>query len=201
MAMHPLMGIIASPLWGHWADRSGYRRGVLCLMACGAACGYFLVPYASSYGKLILCLAFLSAFTAPAMAIASSVSFAVLGDDGAARFGRVRVWGTISYLIMIVIFPLLLSQAGGDASVIGSTLGLELIFPVAAIMCAGSAIVLLGVPASKAVSVRAKRADLLVLLRQPSYQRLLVMAFLAFGLLTSPHCAFSGFSCRTRWDN
>ncbi|MGR8947892.1 MAG: MFS transporter [Gammaproteobacteria bacterium] len=193
MAMHPLMGIIASPLWGQWADRSGYRRGILCLMSCGAALGYFLVPYASSFIMLLLCLAFLSAFTAPAMAIASSISFAVLGEEGAARFGQVRVWGTVGYLIMIVSFPALLALTGGDASVTGSTRGLELIFPVAAIMCAGAAIVLLGVPPSKAISVRAKREDLGVLLRQSSYQRLLIMALCAFGLLTGPIALFPVF--------
>ena len=193
LAMHPLMGIIASPIWGQWADRSGYRRGILCLMACGAAMGYFLVLYASTYLGLLLCLAFLSTFTAPAMAIASSLSFAVLGDGGAARFGRVRVWGTISYLLMIMAFPLLLTEMGGDASVVGSTRGLELIFPVAAIMCAIAAITLLGVPPSSALSVRAKRKDLGLLLRQSAYQRLLIMAFLAFALLTSPIALFPVF--------
>ena len=193
LAMHPLMGIIASPLWGQWADRSGHRRGVLCLMACGASLGYFLVPYMSSFTSLLFCLAFLSAFTAPTMAIASSISFAVLGEGGAARFGQVRVWGTVSYLIMIISFPALLAFMGGDASVIGSTRGLELIFPVAAIMCAGAAIVLLGVPSSNAVSVRAKREVLGVLMRQSSYQRLLIMAFLAFGLLTGPIALFPVF--------
>lgn len=193
MAMHPLMGIIASPIWGQWADRSGHRRGILCVMSCGAALGYFLVPYASNFLMLLVCLAFLSAFTAPAMAIASSISFAVLGEGGAARFGHVRVWGTVGYLIMIVSFPALLALMGGDASVTGSTRGLELIFPIAAIMCAGAAIVLLGVPASKAISIRARREDLGVLLRQPAYQRLLIMALCAFGLLTGPIALFPVF--------
>ena len=193
MAMHPLMGIIASPLWGQWADRSGYRRGVLCVLTGGAALGYFLVPYTSSYTGLLLCLAFLSMFTAPTMAIATSISFAVLGDGGVARFGRVRVWGTIGYLIMIVSFPMLLAEMGGDASRVGSTRGLELIFPVAALMCAIAAIMLVGVPAAKGVTVRAKRKDLGALLHQASYLRLLVIAFFAFGLLTAPIALFPVF--------
>ena len=193
LAMHPLMGIVASPFWGQWADRSGRRRGALFLLASGSALGYFLVPYASSFQVLLLCLVFLSAFAAPAMAVASSLSFAVLGEGGAARFGHVRVWGTVGYLMMILVFPSLLSWMGGDASVAGSTHGLELIFPVAAILCLGAALVLFGVPSSKAISVRAKRKDLGALLRQSSFVRLLVLAFFAFGLLAGPIALFPVF--------
>jgi PPP family 3-phenylpropionic acid transporter len=193
LAMHPLMGIVASPFWGQWADRSGRRRGALFLLASGSALGYFLVPHASSFQVLLLCLAFLSAFAAPAMAVASSFSFAVLGEGGAVRFGHVRVWGTVGYLMMILAFPSLLAWMGGDASVVGSTRGLELIFPVAAILCLSAALVLFGVPSSKATSVRAKREDLSALLRQSSYVRLLVLAFFAFGLLSGPIALFPVF--------
>lgn len=193
LAMHPLMGIVASPFWGQWADRSGRRRGALFLLASGSALGYFLVPHASSFPQLLLCLAFLSTFAAPAMAVASSLSFAVLGDGGAARFGRIRVWGTVGYLVMILAFPFLLASQGGDASVVGSTRGLELIFPIAAMLCLSAAFVLLRVPASDAISVRAKREDLSALLRQSSYLRLLVLAFFAFGLLSGPIVLFPVF--------
>ena len=193
LAMHPLMGIIASPLWGNWADRSGKRRGVLIILAIGSAAGYLLVPYADGFLILLLCLAVLSSFSAPAMPFASSVSFAVLGDGGAARFGRIRVWGTIGYLMMILVFPMLLTQMGGEASAEENTNGLTLIFPIAALMCFFAAIVLLRVPASKAVSIRAKREDVFTLMRSPSYLRLLVLAFLAFGLLTAPIALFPIF--------
>lgn len=193
IAMQPLMGIVASPLWGQWADRSGRRRGVLFLLASGSALGYFLVPYASGFALLILCLAFLSAFAAPAMAVASSLSFAVLGAGGAAHFGRIRVWGTVGYLIMILVFPALLTGMGGDASVVGSTRGLELIFPVAATLCLSAALVLYRVPPAGAVTVRARREDLATLMRQPAYLRLLVLAFFAFGLLSGPIALFPVF--------
>ncbi len=193
LAMNPLMGIIASPFWGQWADRTGRRRGALFLLASGSALGYFLVPHASSFATLLLCLAFLSAFAAPAMAVASSLTFAVLAESGAARFGRVRAWGTVGYLVMILAFPVLLAWAGGDASAVGDTRGLELMFPVAAVLCLSAALVLVRVPASKAIAVRARREDLGVLLRQPSYLRLLVLAFFAFGLLSGPIALFPVF--------
>lgn len=193
LAMNPLMGILASPLWGQWADRSGRRRGVLFLLASGSALGYTLVPLATSFPVLLLCLAFLAAFAAPTMAVASSLSFAVLGADGRARFGQVRVWGTIGYMTMILGFPALLARMGGDASMVGSARGLELIFPVAATLYLCAALVLIRVPRSAAVTVRARREDLGALLRQPSYRRLLIVALIAFGLLSGPIVLFPIF--------
>lgn len=193
LAMHPLMGIIASPLWGQWADRSGHRRGVLIFLACGAALGYFLVPYTNGYTALLVSLAFLSAFTAPSMAVASSITFAVLGDGGRQRFGKVRVWGTIGYLVMIVAFPHLLTVIGEHRAILGGNNQLAVIFPIAAIMCAVASMTLLGVPSSEAMTVRAHREDLLILLRQPAYLRLLWMAFFAFALLTCPIALFPVF--------
>ena len=193
LAMQPLIGIVASPLWGQWADRTGRRRGALLFLALGSALGYFLIPYATSFSVLLLCLAFLSAFAAPAMAVASSLSFAVLGKGGATNFGRVRVWGTIGYLIMILAFPALLAGMGGDAAQAGSSRGLEVIFPIAATLCLSAAFVLIRVPTSKAVTVRARREDLHALLRQSSYLRLLILALFAFGLLSGPIALFPVF--------
>ncbi|MFN0314122.1 MAG: MFS transporter [Burkholderiales bacterium] len=193
LAMHPFMGIIASPFWGQWADRSGRRRGVLFLLASGSALGYFLVPFASSFPVLLVCLAFLSVFAAPTMAVASSLSFAVLGAGGAAHFGRMRVWGTVGYLMMILAFPSLLTWMGGDASVVGNTRGLDLIFSVAATLCLSAALVLFWVPSTEAIAVRAKREDLGALLQESSYRRLLVLAFFAFGLLSGPIVLFPVF--------
>lgn len=193
LAMNPLLGILASPFWGQWADRSGHRRGILFLLASGSVLGYVLVPHATSFPALLLCLAFLAAFAAPTMAVASSLSFAVLGAGGTASFGRVRVWGTIGYMMMVIVFPRLLAWTGGDASVAGSTRGLELIFPVAATLYLVAALVLIRVPPSAAVTVRARGEDLGALLRQPSYRRLLILALVAFGLLSGPIVLFPIF--------
>ena len=193
LAMHPLMGIIASPLWGHWADRSGYRRGVVFMLACGGAVGYLLVPLSSDYLSLLAFLAFLSAFTAPTMAMASSVTFAVLGGASAEKFGRIRVWGTIGYLAMIVLYPTVATNLGAGLSLYNGEHELALIFPLAAVMCLSAAFALLGVSSSKAMSVRAGQKDFKQLLTQAAYLRLLLIAFFAFFLLTTPIALFPVF--------
>ena len=56
-----------------------------------------------------------------------------------------------------------------------------------------SALVLMRVPSGSALSLRARKEDLLLLLRQPSYIRLLTLAFFAFGLLAGPIVLFPIF--------
>lgn len=193
LAMHPLMGIFVSPFWGQWADRTGRRKAALGFLACGGAIGYAIVPFADNLFSLLLSLAFLSAFTAPAMAVASSLSFAVLGTGGAGHFGKIRVWGTVGYLLIILLFPYFVESMGGQPSVAGSTSGLQFIFPLAAVLSLLSALALIKVPSVGAISLRARKEDFYALLRQPSYIRLLVLAFFAFGLLAGPIVLFPVF--------
>jgi PPP family 3-phenylpropionic acid transporter len=187
LAMTPLVGIFSQPFWGHWADRSGRRRGALVALSLGAAAGYLLVWQATSFLPLVACLALTAVFTTPAMAVASSLSFAVLGEGGAARFGRVRAWGTVGYLLMILALPRLL-----EGREVAET-GLALIFPLASALCVLAAAALAVVPPAGAVAIRSRRGDLGALLREAPYLRLLGLAFFAYGLLTGPILLFPVF--------
>jgi len=192
MAIYPLIGIIASPIWGQWADRSGQRRATLFILAVGSSVGYLLVSTASNFLYLLFCMALLSAFAAPAMSVSSSLSFAVLGKAGADRFGHVRVWGTIGYLMMVVLFPEILTWAEDNPEE-ESRLSLRSIFPVAATLCLFAGMFLLWVPPSQSLSIRAKRGDINRILSKKAYIKLLVLAFLAFGLLSGPIVLFPVF--------
>ena len=156
LAMHPLIGIIAAPIWGTWSDRTGKRKVCLLILAIGSAAGYFLVSSAENFSTLLLFMCILAFFSAPAMSVATSLSFAILGKTQSHRFGHIRVWGTIGYLIMIVLFPIIFQIPGSEKE--GSELGiLKLIFPIAAFMCALSALVLFWIPTSKSISVEGKK--------------------------------------------
>ena len=120
------------------------------------------------------------------------ISFAILGKTQSHRFGHIRVWGTIGYLIMIVLFPIIFQIPGSEKE--GSELGiLKLIFPIAAFMCALSALVLFWIPTSKSISLKAKKDDFQKLLKLSPYLKLLGLAFLAFGLLAGPIVIFPVF--------
>ena len=52
LAIHPLIGIIAAPIWGTWSDRTGKRKVCLLILAIGSAAGYFLVSSAENFSTL-----------------------------------------------------------------------------------------------------------------------------------------------------
>jgi PPP family 3-phenylpropionic acid transporter len=115
--------------------------------------------------------------------MAISVCMAALGARAAEAFGRVRVWGTVGFLVFVVSFPLLLHRVqatrglerepGGP-----SEPGLELIFYVAAALSAAAALVAWRLPRSGALAVQSRRGDLRLLLHHRPYRGLLCFAFL-----------------------
>jgi PPP family 3-phenylpropionic acid transporter len=117
--------------------------------------------------------------------MATSVCMAALGKRAAEAYGRIRVWGTIGYLVLVVSFPLLLHRiqaARGLVRVPGgpSEPGLELIFYVAAALSAAAAWIAWRLPGSGAMAIRSRRGDLRLLLRHRPYRRLLCFAFLGY---------------------
>jgi PPP family 3-phenylpropionic acid transporter len=198
MAARPLVGMFAQPIWGQVADRTGLRSGILALLAMGTAIAYLLLPQAQGFPWLLAAMAFAALFSSAAMSMATSVSMAALGADAAARFGRVRVWGTVGFMVLVVGFPWLLHRvqaARGLARDPGgpSEPGLELIFYVAALLSLVAAVVVWRLPRSGALIIRARPGDLRLLLRHRPYRRLLYFAFLAHLCLQGPILFFPVF--------
>ncbi len=186
LAVRPLVGIAAQPMWGQLADRTGSRSRTLLLLTAGTALGYALLPQAKTFPVLLAAMAFLAFFSAAAMPMAVSVCMAALGERAAEAFGRVRMWGTVGFLVMMVSFPFLLHRIQSARGLVRepggpSEPGLELIFYVAAAVSLVAAWIAWRLPRSGAMAVRSRRGDLRLLLRHTPYRRLLVFAFL--GLL------------------
>ena len=88
MAAMPAAAIIAQPLWGRIADRTGARTTILTLVSVGAAVGYTTLGFVSGFDALLVGSAMTSMFASAVIPITVSVSFALLGNNAAARFGR-----------------------------------------------------------------------------------------------------------------
>ena len=91
LAVRPLVGMLAQPLWGQLADRTGSRSRALVLLAAGTAVGYLLLPQAKSFPLLIAAMAFTALFSSAAMPMATSVSMAALGERATERFELRRI--------------------------------------------------------------------------------------------------------------
>ncbi len=198
LAMRPLMGLVAQPLWGWVADRSGSRLAVLGAVTAGAALAYLLLPLAAGFGALLALMAFASLFTTAVIPLATSVTMAALGAEAERRFGPVRAWGTLGFLLLVAGFPFLLdSFQAGRGLVAGpdgpSEPGLGLAFVLAGVLSAVAAATTRRIPPGPGLTLTAARGDARKLLQHPPYRRLLLVTFLAYLFLQGPIQLFPVF--------
>lgn len=198
LAMRPLMGMLCQPVWAQLADRTGGRRAVLVVVTLGNACAYALLPQAGSFPALLLAMAAVSLFGTSVMPIGNAVSLAAIGERAAQQFGRVRAFGTLGYLLLVVSFPFALDRWQQHRELVAtpggpSEPGLEIIFLGAAILTLASSLAARRLRQTPAMGARAQPGDLRALLSHGPYLRLLVFTFLAFLALQGPILMFPVF--------
>lgn len=191
VAMRPLMGMLSQGFWGQVSDRSGARGRVLVVLALGSALGYALLPLASGFVPVLVAVCFASFFATSVIPMTTAVSMAALGDEAPHRFGPVRAWGTVGFLVTVLLVPLLLGglqgrlgwevEAGGP-----SEPGLGIIFFGSALLCLASALLATRLPRAGAFGLRSRRGDVARLLRHRPYRRAILVAFVGFLLLQAP---------------
>ena len=117
LAALPFVGIFAQPLWGQISDRTGARARVLAVLTAAAGVGYATLALPSGFPALLLATAVVAVVASPVVPLAVAVSLAELGEEGAHAFGRVRVWDTVSFLVLVVGFPRFLDWLGAKSGV------------------------------------------------------------------------------------
>lgn len=198
LALIPLVGTLAQPFWGQLADRTGARSRLLVLLGLGAAAGYLAIGSARGFAQLVLATLALAVFSTAIVPAASSVTFAVARGDRVHAFGRMRVWGSIGFLALVVGFPRFLDAwqashalaAGSDGP---SEPGLAIMFPITAGLIAAGSLFALALPAGGELSVRAPRGDWRRLLRHRPFVRVLGFTLVAYLFLQGPMSIFPIF--------
>jgi PPP family 3-phenylpropionic acid transporter len=195
LAMLPLVGTFAQPMWGQLADRSGSRTGVLVLLTLGAAAGYAGLGFARDFPSLVLATALLALFSTSVIPAATAVTFALAPVERARAFGRIRVWGTVGFLLLVVAFPRWLERyqaARGLSAPAGgpSEPGLEVMFPITAALIALGALCGLALPRGGEAALRAPRGDWRRLLRHRPFVRVLAFTLAAYFFLQGPMSMF-----------
>jgi len=198
LAVLPLVGIAAQPAWGQFADRTGLRARVLVLLSLGAAACYTALGAARGFTAILLATALLAAFSTPLLPTSVSVTLALSAGGGPRAFGRIRVWGTVGFLLLVVSFPWLLDafqEGRGLVPVEGgpSKPGLALMFPVTGGLVLIGGLIALGLPRGGELALRAPRGDWRRLLRHGPFVRLLFFAVVAYLCLQGPIAMFGIF--------
>ncbi|MEM8931240.1 MAG: MFS transporter [Acidobacteriota bacterium] len=184
MAAIPLIGLLAQPLWGQVADRTGSRRLALFLVALGVAVVHAGLGFAHGFVPILLGTAVLALFSTPVVPMATAVTLAAQTRHGGSAFGRVRLWGTLGFLAAVVSFPTLRDLLAERFS--GPWTGLGWLFPVVAVASFLAAPIALTLPPTAAMVVRSAPGDARKLLRHPPIVRLLIVVFVAHTLVQGP---------------
>lgn len=204
-AVIPLIGLVAQPFWGQVADRTGSRRLVLAIVSLGVALANLALAFFQGFVGTLAGTALLALFLTVVLPLATAVSLAALamgpGGDanrGAQAFGRVRLWGTVGFLVGVVVFPRLPDTFLADTSLPWH--GLGRLFPMAAVASLVAAVIALTLPPSRALSIRSRKGDARRLLRHPPALRLFVLVFLAHTFLQGPIYLFPLFTSEIGGD-
>ena len=195
LAIMPLVGIVAQPFWGQVSDRTGARSRVLAFLALGAAFGYLALAVVSGFTALVLATAALAFFSTAVLPVTISVNLATLREAGPYAYGRVRVWGTLGFLILIIGFPWMLHHFQALRGIVPipggpSEPGLEVMFIITAVLVFGAAVVSLYFPREGVVALRAPRGDWRRLVRNGPVIRFLFFVLVAYMFLTGPMWLF-----------
>ena len=111
MALPQLTRIVAPHLWGWLADRGPSRVRIVRLTGlAGLAC--FLGVFAGTgFGLLFAVLLTMTFFWSAALPLIEATTLSHLGDE-TARYGRIRVWGSVGFIAAVVAVGYMLDGFG-----------------------------------------------------------------------------------------
>ena len=107
--------VAATPLFGALADRLGRRRAVMAALAALAFAAYLGLWDAAGFAAILALNLAAAVAQSALMPLGDSITLAAVRDDGL-DYGRIRVWGSLSFVAAAVGSGLWLSAAppGGD---------------------------------------------------------------------------------------
>jgi len=110
MALPQLSRIVAPHLWGWLADHSGRRIGIVRLSGTAGTLAFLGVFAGDSFTLLFCVLLAMTFFWSAALPLVEATTLTRLGDE-IARYGRIRVWGSVGFIAAVVAVGYLLDFA------------------------------------------------------------------------------------------
>ena len=193
VTMSPLVAMVAPTTWGRIADRSRSPVRVLAMATLGVALFTAIFAALAGFWALVAGTIALAVFSTGVIPLVISATLAALGENALYAFGRVRVWGTVGFLVVVVVFPPLLHALAGAprlARAGPSEPALWVMFPVASLLILASAMVALRIPDAPALDLPARRGSWLELRRHTPFVRLLCLSFGTYLFFQGPMSLF-----------
>jgi len=168
--------VIFPLIWGLLADRFNYRRPIYILCNFVSTAVWIMYLFNTDFWSMLYITALYGMFFSPIISFLEAVTMDVLGD-AKKSYGRIRAWGSISFIVVVVVLGKIIDQYSIDIILV-------LILAGSAVL----AVISLGIPA-----IRTTKKDLLA----PGAgslldKQIIVFLFCAFLMLVS-HGAYYGF--------
>jgi len=107
--------ILAPYAWSWFGDHGGQRVALLRLAACGSLVAALALWGAESYARVAVVTALLFVFNGGVVPLSEAALARHLGATGqmdAGRYGRVRVWGSIGFIVAVMAGGAILERFG-----------------------------------------------------------------------------------------
>lgn len=114
MALPQLSRIIAPHLWGWLADHGGKRLGIVRASGVAGTLAFLGVFAGDSFAWLFVVLLAMTFFWSAALPLVEATTLSHLGDE-TARYGRIRVWGSVGFIAAVVAVGYLLDATSPRA--------------------------------------------------------------------------------------
>ena len=119
-------GVVATPALGAFADRFDFRRGMMIGLCLVTIVGYASLWHAYALSLLLGLTLVAAAAQTALMPLGDSITLAAVRRDGI-DYGRVRVWGSVSFILAAVVSGVVLSHGAFARSGGNTILALVLI--------------------------------------------------------------------------
>jgi PPP family 3-phenylpropionic acid transporter len=104
VALGQAMRVVGPNLWGWLADRAAQRTSILRSTAIALAASFALLALPGPFAWVFVVLALVNLFQTAQMPIAEALASASMRgrSDAAARYGRLRAWGSAGFVVTVL---------------------------------------------------------------------------------------------------
>ncbi|MEJ2284629.1 MAG: MFS transporter, partial [Desulfobacterales bacterium] len=105
--------VIFPLIWGLLADRFNYRRPIYILCNFASTAVWIMYLFNTDFWSMLFITALYGMFFSPIISFLEAVTMDVLGD-AKKSYGRIRAWGSISFIVMVVVLGKIIDQYSID---------------------------------------------------------------------------------------
>jgi MFS transporter, PPP family, 3-phenylpropionic acid transporter len=101
MSVMQVMRVLAPSLWGWLAERTGLRVPIVRASAIASLAGFCLFFTTTEFAGMFAAMVLMAFFWSAALPLVESLTFSHLGALGH-HYGRIRLWGSIGFIVAVV---------------------------------------------------------------------------------------------------